>query len=105
MVISVVSSDGSFTLTVVIVDSNEVAEFQVSSERRGFGRNTLLETAITEEDVGVVVHEVKAVFVEGRAHVSLTNGKTDGVGDTLTEGTGGDLNALCDANLGVTWSN
>jgi hypothetical protein len=50
----------------------------------------------------VVVEDLVAVLVEGGAEVSLSDGKTDGVGETLTEGTGGDLDTLSNAELGVT---
>ena len=36
--------------------------------------------------------------------MSLSNGKTDGIADTLTKGTGGDLNAGGVVGLGVTGS-
>lgn len=34
--------------------------------------------------------------------MSLSDGKTDGVGETLAEGTGGHLDTLSDAELRVT---
>lgn len=39
----------------------------------------------------MVVDQLEAGLVEDGASVPLSNGKTDGVGETLTEGTGGDL--------------
>ena len=64
--------------------------------------NTLHSTTITEVHVGVVVEEVIARLVEGGSSLSLGNGQTDGVGETLTERTGGDLNTGGVVSLGVT---
>ena len=64
--------------------------------------NTLHSTTITEVHVGVVVEEVIAGLVEGGSSLSLGNGQTDGVGETLTERTGGDLNTGGVVSLGVT---
>lgn len=64
--------------------------------------NTLHSTTITEVHVGVVVEEVIAGLVEGGSSLSLGNGQTDGVGETLAERTGGDLNTGGVVSLGVT---
>lgn len=64
--------------------------------------NTLHSTAVTEEAVGVVVEEVIAGLVEGGTGLSLGNGETDGVGETLTERTSGDLNTGGVVSFGVT---
>lgn len=74
----------------------------VPSKGRSLGGDTFLETSISEETVGVVVDELEAVFVEGSSHVSLGNGKTNSVGDTLTKRTSGDLDTVSDTSLGVT---
>lgn len=94
-----VHTDGD---VVVIVDSDEVAELQVTGKRSSLGGNTLHGTAITEEGVGVVVDELEAGLVEDSAGVSLGNGKTNSVGETLTQRTGGDLNTRGIVGLGVT---
>ena len=52
--------------------------------------------------VSVVVDEVEAILVEGCAHVCLSDGKTNSVGETLAERTSGDLNTVGVASLGVT---
>jgi hypothetical protein len=71
-------------------------------ERAGLGSDTLLKTSISEETVGVVVEDLKFVLVVDSTHVGLGNGKTDSVGDTLSERTGGNLDTVSDTNLGVT---
>lgn len=90
--------------TVVIVDGNEVTKLQVTSHRGSLAGNTLHSTAVTEETVGVVVEEVIAGLVEGTSSLGLGNGKTNGVGETLTKRTSGDLNTGGVVSFGVTGS-
>jgi hypothetical protein len=71
-------------------------------ERAGLGSDTLLETSISKETVGVVVEDLEFVLVVNGTHVGLGNSETDSVGDTLSERTGGDLDTVSDTNLGVT---
>ena len=87
---------------VVIPDGNEVAKLEVTSQRRSLGGNTLHQAAITKEAVCVVVDKVIAGLVEDGSGVSLGNGKTNGVGDTLAERASGDLNTGGIVGLGVT---
>ena len=87
---------------VVIPDGNEVAKLEVTGERAGLSGDTLHQAAITEEAVCVVVDKVVAGLVEDGSGVSLGNGKTNGVGDTLAERTSGDLNTGSVVGLGVT---
>lgn len=87
---------------VVIPDGNEVAKLEVTSQRASLGGNTLHQATITKEAVCVVVNKVVAGLVEDGSSVSLSNGKTNGVGDTLAKRTSGDLNAGGVVGLGVT---
>ena len=87
---------------VVIVDGNQVAQLQVTSHASGLAGNTLHGAAITEEHVGVVVEELIAGLVEDTGGVSLSDGQTNGVGETLTKGASGDLNTRGVVSLGVT---
>ena len=87
---------------VVVVDRNQVAELEVAGERSGFGRDTLHQATVAGEHVGVVVKQREVLLVEGGAEVSLRDRETDGVGETLTERTGGDLDTRGDADLRVT---
>lgn len=87
---------------VVVIDSNEVAQLQVTSHGGGLTGDTLHGAAIAEEGVGVVVEELVAGLVEDTSGVSLGNGQTDGVGETLAKGTSGDLDTGSVVGLGVT---
>lgn len=102
-----VLSEGAVGVTVngdvvVVVDGNQVAELEVTSQGRGLGGDTLHQATVTEEAVCVVVDKVEVLLVEGGASLSLGNGKTNSVGDTLSEGTSGDLDTRGVVGLGVT---
>lgn len=90
---------------VVIVDGNKVSELQVTSSGSSLTGNTLHSTAITEVAVCVVVKEVVSRLVEDSTAVSLGNGQTNGVGETLTKGTSGHLNTRSVVSFGVTGGN
>lgn len=87
---------------VVIVEADEVAELQVTSSAASFAGDTFLGAAITEDTVCVVVEQVISWLVEHGTGVSLGDGKTNGVGDTLTQRTGGDFDTGGIVRLGVT---
>lgn len=87
---------------VVVINGDEVAELQVTSHGGGLGGDTLHGAAITEECVGVVVEELIAGLVEDTSSVSLGNGETNGVSETLAKRTSSDLNTGGVVSLGVT---
>lgn len=89
---------------VVVVDGNEVAQLEVTSQGAGLAGNTLHQAAIAEEAVGVVVSEGEAGLVEGGGGVGLGHGQADGIADTLTQRAGGDLDTGGIVRLGVTRS-
>lgn len=88
---------------VVVVDTDQVAELQVTSGGGSLGSNTLHGATITEEEVGVVVNKVEGRLVVDGGGVSLGDGETDGVGETLAERTSGDLDTWGIVGLWVTW--
>lgn len=87
---------------VVVVEGDQVAELEVTGGGGSLRGNTLHGAAITEEAVGVVVDKLVAGLVEGSGGLTLSHGKTNGVGETLAERASGDLNALGVVGLGVT---
>jgi hypothetical protein len=89
---------------VVVVDGNQVAKLQVTSSRSSLASNTLHGAAITEEAVCVVVEQGVSGLVENTTAVGLSDSQTNGVGETLTEGTSGHLNTRGVVSLGVAGS-
>jgi hypothetical protein len=87
---------------VIVVDGDQVAELQVTGHRRSLAGNALHGAAIAEEHEGVVVDQLEPGLVEDSRSVRLANGKTDGIGETLTERASGDFNAGSIVGLGVT---
>ena len=86
-----VSVDGD---TVVIVEGDELSESPVSSKGSSLRGNSLHVASISHDDVGVVVHEVHAWLVEAGSKVLLSEGKSNSVGNSLSERSGGHLNSL-----------
>lgn len=89
---------------VVIVNADEVAQLEVTCERRSLARDTLHQATVTEKAVCVVVNDVETRFVEGGSGVSLSHGQTNSIADTLAQGTSGNLNSGGVMGLGVAGS-
>jgi hypothetical protein len=89
---------------VVIVDGDQIAELQVTSSGSSLAGNTLHSTSITEEHECVVVDNLEARLVEDSRSVRLSNSKTDGISETLTERARGDLDSGGVMCLGVAGS-
>ena len=73
------------------------ANTATSNQGRGIASNRF-----QQQTVGVVVDEVELGLVEGGSGVSLGNGQTNSVADTLAKGASGDLNARGVMSLGVS---
>jgi hypothetical protein len=89
---------------VVVPDSNEVAELEVTGQGASLARHTLHQAPIAKEAVCVVVDQVETGLVESSRGVSLGDGKANGVGDTLAQGAGSNLNTGGVMSLGVARS-
>ena len=88
---------------IVIVDANQVYKLQMTSKRSSLASNTLHGASIAEEAVGVVVDQVKAILVEDRPSMSLSNSKSDSIAETLTTRACRHLNAECTMPLRMSW--
>ena len=86
---------------VVIVQRNEFAETERSSQRARLMRNAFHHAAVAEERVGVVRYELDAGPVELPRQQLLRDRHADGVGDALPERSGRGLHAGRDAILRV----
>jgi len=87
---------------VVVVNHNKVTELQVTGSRGSLAGNSLHSTTITEESVGVVGADIETGLVENGSSVCLSNSETDSIGETLTKGTGGNLDTGGVVGLRVT---
>lgn len=76
---------------VIIIDHDKVAQLQVTRCTGCFACNTFLSTSITEESKCMVVDQLISRFVKYCGGVSLRDGKSNSVGETLAERTSGDL--------------
>ncbi|MNZ78871.1 hypothetical protein D3C78_974610 [compost metagenome] len=78
---------------VVIVEGDQLAQAQGTGQGSDFVGNAFHHATVTQEHIGVVVDDVMTFAVELRAHDFFGKGKTNGVGQTLAERTGGGLDA------------
>ena len=83
---------------VVVIDAHEPTEPEVAGQGRSLVRQPLGEIAVAGDAPGAVVDHVAA---EARPELSLGDGQPDGVGDALSEGAGGHLDAIGVPSLGV----
>lgn len=89
---------------VVIIDGNQIVELQMASRACCLTRNALHEATVAEEGVSVVVDQVETWLVEDSSGVFLRNSQANGVRETLSQRSGGDLNTGSVVRLGVTRS-
>mmetsp|Transcript_4819 Transcript_4819/g.13917 ORF Transcript_4819/g.13917 Transcript_4819/m.13917 type:complete len:466 (-) Transcript_4819:590-1987(-) len=87
---------------VVIVEGDQLAESPVTGEGSSLRGDSLHVASISHDHIGVVVDEVHARLVEASSKVLLGEGKADRVGDSLSKGSGSDLNSLRQEVLRVT---
>jgi hypothetical protein len=78
---------------IVIIDSNQIAQLQMSSQTSSLASHALHSTSISEKDVRVICDKREAILVEDSRGVCLGNGQTDCVAETLTKRPSGDFNA------------
>src|SRR5471030_3430943 len=78
--------------TVVIIKRSQLAEFHGAGQRAGFVGNSFHHATIAHKSVGVMVDHVMPWAVKLCTQRTFSNSKTDGVGDALTERTGGGFN-------------
>ena len=78
---------------VVGIEDDELAQPQVTGLRSGLGRDPFLQVAIAGQDVRVVVHDRVTRPIEAHGEGHLGEGHADGVGQALSQGTGGRLDA------------
>ena len=86
---------------VVVVEGDQLAELEVAGQRRGLGRDALLEVAVGADDVGAVVDDLVAGPVELAREAALRDGHAHAVDEALAERAGGGLDARRDAVLRV----
>lgn len=89
---------------VVVVQRDQLAQLQVTSQGGRFGGHTLLIAAVAHDHVGVVIHHGGVGLVELGPQVGFSDGQTHGVGDAGTQGAGGHFNTRSFEGFGVTGS-
>jgi hypothetical protein len=77
----------------------------MTSKRRSLASNSLHHTSITQKGICIVVDDLETRLVEFGRGMMLSNGKTNGVGETLTERSSSNFNSIGIMGLGVARSN
>ncbi len=78
---------------VRVVEHDQTTEPKGAGERRRFRGNPFHHVAVAGEDIGVVVHDIVAMTIEGRRQPPLRDRHADAVAEPLTERSRGDLDA------------
>lgn len=76
---------------VVVINGDEIAELQVSSQRCGFTGNTLHSATISKEHEGMICQKIESGLVEDGSRVPLSDRETDCISKSLTKRSGRDL--------------
>ncbi len=88
--------------SIVVVDRDELVELPGAGQRRRFMRNAFHHATVAEQHIGPVIDDVEAGPVELGCQQFLRQRHADRIGETLSERSGGGLDARCDAVLGMT---
>src|SRR5215218_6594840 len=78
---------------ILVVEVDQLAQAEMPGERGGLGRYPLHQVAVRDDAVDVVVDDIVSGAVEGTREEALGDGHANSVGEALSEGTGGDINA------------
>ena len=86
---------------VVVVEADQLTQAQGTGEGASLVGDTLHQAAIAQEDIGMVIDDGMAGLVELAGEDLLRQGHAHAIGDALTQGTGGGLDAGGVPILGV----
>src|ERR1700752_5384662 len=87
---------------LVVVETDELAELEMSRERRRFGTAAFHEIAVADDPPGAVIDRRGAIAVVARGEMRLADGHADRIRDALPERPRRDFDALCMTALGMT---
>ena len=88
---------------VVVVQGDELVQLPSAGQGAGFMADAFHEAAVTQEGIGVVVHDGVARLVEFGGEQLLGQRHAHGVGDALAQRAGGRFHARRDADLRMAW--
>jgi len=87
---------------IVVVETDQFPQAQVSGQRRGLGGNTFHQVPVGDDDIREMVHNRRGVGpIESRAEVLLDDRHPNGIGKTLAERSGRRFYAGCQVNFWV----
>ena len=87
---------------VVVIQGNQLSQTQVPGQGAGFSRNPFHIATVTQNHIGVVVHQIAVRLIETTGKMGFRHGQADRIGNALPEGTGGDFHTRSLKVLRVT---
>ena len=88
---------------VIIIDHDEISQLQMAGRASSFTGNTLHGTSIAKETVSMIVDQVEPGLVERGSSLGLGDGKTNSIGETLTERPRSHFNSRSILSFWVAW--
>jgi hypothetical protein len=86
---------------VIVIEIDQLAEFQVAGKGRGLRGYALHQIAIADDPIGEMIDDLRARPVVRRRQVGFGHRETDAVAKALTERSGRRLDARRKATLGM----
>ena len=87
---------------IVIIEIDQLAQFQMPGERGGFRRHAFHQIAVADQSVGEMMNDLKPWPIVPGGQIRFGDGHAHPVTESLTEWTCGDFHAGGHAALGVT---
>src|SRR6185312_2211954 len=87
--------------TVIVIEVDQLAEFQMTGKGRGLRGYALHQIAVTDDPVGEMIDDLRAGPVVTRRQVGFGHREADAVTKALTERSGCRLDARRNATLGM----
>ena len=82
-------------IEVVVVEEDQLAKAESSGERSGLVRDAFHHVAVAHDAVGVMIDDFIAGLVVNSGKMLFGHRQADRHGESLSEGSGGDFDAIC----------
>jgi hypothetical protein len=90
---------------VIVIDADKVSKLEVTCHTSSLTCNTFHSASITKNAICMVIDNFKARLIEYSCGMCLSNSKTNGIAEALTEWTGGNFDSGGIMRFGMSGSN
>ncbi len=87
---------------VVVIEADQLAEPQMTRERRGLGRYAFHQIAVADQHISVMIHDLVFRTVVVCGEIGFCDGQTDAIGEALAQRTGRCLHPRRQSALGMS---